>query len=1272
MANDIIARLRINGEQFSSESKSMFSAFSRDAANSGQQIKSAFESNFAQVQTLVRDALKMPSNAAGSLNLNVTGAQQAASQAQQQATALREVATAAESAARAVGDTSEATRLFVQAARSAATEAEDNAREVGQQAAALERLQAELNKSVSGVNRLKVANDQAAHASNSHRAGVQDLGYQISDFGTEVLGGISPIRAFAQQSGQAAFALSQMDGAAGKVGTFLAGPWGAALLIGVSALSEFLPAILDSNEALKKQETALDAVAKGADAFGDAEALLGKIIDLTTGKLKTHNQVLIETVKLQAQVAILQGREELKKSNEALKKIAQPTLLEGASDNASAIGGTAGFTATGGDAAYQAQQARLAGLKPLADAFDTFDKIASDPNSSADQIGKALKDVDDTVDRLSTSSKLAGRNLIDVKTGLLAVGAAAQKIIANKQALDVANGGAIPADLKPYEKPKAPKKLSDPTGTLDALMNQARSDIASYGDAPTFLSKANEELEKLQQGLAKLDTIKPRNPVDTANIAKARDLLNQAAQTIRDNLNKPFDDYLKKEDRALQLLQLQLQGRDVEAAALQKSFGLLDSQGRVTKEQLATVYDRAAQEERIARALEAQRREINLYVSAVGQVQSTVEQFLGDLGSKPGTAFKGLITGFVGDFRSLQTKLISNTLFGGLEQKISDLVKGKSPIQIQADQLSAQSKAVGDAFSDLVEKTKAAAAAMGGVYDGGANPASAFGLSTAPDQLKVADLSALIDPSFGGTKGSNADPTSADQTGQEIVVTARKVVDSLDKNSTSVLGAKGAFNEIGKGLTDRIEKIFHVTLPASLKQGLGSLLEGASIGVASGGAFASITGGKQSTLGSAIGGGLGKIAGGALKDTVTKGLTDTLGKGLGKALGSAVPVLGSIAGGILGNVLGGLFQKKIIGASTISTNADGSFSTSNSGNDKKANAAATSEANAVITSIQQVAQQLGAQITGASNITVGTYKGNYRVNTQGTKLGGSSSPVAGLSDFGDDQSAAIAYAVQAAISKGVISGISQASIKILQSGQDLSTAIQKALLIEQVPKDLKALVDPIGAAIDTLNEKFNQTVAALKEGGATADQMAQAQQLYNLELDQVKASTASASATLKDFLKTLNIGSASPLSLRDQESSAAAVLKPYLTSISAGQSIDQSGYQTAAQAYLDIERQLYGSTEQYFAAFDKIQAATSVAIAKIDNAAPIASPSDASSPFPSQTAAATQTTATNTQTSNEILSQLSDLQQQTVSLLAQLNAKAGASTPASAARLFAS
>ncbi|KKC24851.1 hypothetical protein [Sphingomonas sp. SRS2] len=458
---------------------------------------------------------------------------------------------------------------------------------------------------------------------------------------------------------------------------------------------------------------------------------------------------------------------------------------------------------------------------------------------------------------------------------------------------------------------------------------------------------------------------------------------------------------------------------------------------------------------------------------------------------------------------------------------------------------------------------------------------------------------------------------------------------SIWKNS-GIAGKDGETAESVGKLDKTIGGIFG--LSGEFTQSIGRMLAGAALGAQAGG-----------LIGSSKASQFGGMAGGALGEKAGEMLGKSMGKSLGKLAGFAGP-LGSIAGGLLGSALGSAFTKVKWGASTISFK-DGALSagdaTGNSGSAKKA---ASASASSVVGSLESIIEQLGGNLLSAPDITIGQRHGDYRVNTGGTSL----KIAKGAMEFDDDQQAAIEYAIKQMLSGAVIDGISQAAKNILKSDQDLEDAVMKAGLIEGVPKSLKARLDPLGAAIDALNDKWERTVDALREGGASAEQMAEAQKLYNLELDEVKNTTRAASADLKDFLQALGMGSASPLSLRDQEAMAEAALKPFLDKINAGSSIDQSAYQAAAQTYLDIERQLYGSTSNFFAAFDQIQAATTKAIAAIDNAVPIGGP--ASDPFAEKISTATQASV-------DLLSQISQqtaTQQGTLDgILAALRANGG-------------
>lgn len=117
--------------------------------------------------------------------------------------------------------------------------------------------------------------DAQAKSMRNHRQGTQQLGMQFNDLGTSISTGASPIQAFNQQLGQMGYALSMMEGKAGKVGEFLAGPWGAAIVLATMALGFLAEAFLKSGDAAdssgKSIEKLIEEKRKSAIASENAD-----------------------------------------------------------------------------------------------------------------------------------------------------------------------------------------------------------------------------------------------------------------------------------------------------------------------------------------------------------------------------------------------------------------------------------------------------------------------------------------------------------------------------------------------------------------------------------------------------------------------------------------------------------------------------------------------------------------------------------------------------------------------------------------------------------------------------------------------------------------------------------------------------------------------------------------------------------------------------------------------------------------------------------------
>lgn len=406
----------------------------------------------------------------------------------------------------------------------------------------------------------------------------------------------------------------------------------------------------------------------------------------------------------------------------------------------------------------------------------------------------------------------------------------------------------------------------------------------------------------------------------------------------------------------------------------------------------------------------------------------------------------------------------------------------------------------------------------------------------------------------------------------------------------------------------------------------------------------------------------GDLIGGMQKGALASSIADAIGikqsktgAMVGSAVGSALPIpFGGAIGGLLGGTLAGLFKSAPRGYATIGGEGGELRIVGAGGNSKDARAQGNKAAGATLTSLDQIAAALGGTYDAArGKVSIGRSGDSWHVDTSGR---GKLKKSQGGFDFDDDYEAAVRFATMDLIKDGVLKGISDAAQRILQSGDDIEIALEKALMIEELPKRLKARLDPLGAALDDIDAQFTRLSEVLKEGGASAEQIAQARQLWELERADAIKEIGNASAVLRDYLKTLRVGADSPLSLRTQAVEAEAAMAPFIAQIrkaedakakydqlvagggsaadikaakdaatAAAAAIDQNGFRDSAALFLDIARQLGGSTSSFFDQFDRIQGLTNNAIALVENAVPLRG--DTKDPFAELTAKSTQAAA---------------------------------------------
>jgi tape measure domain-containing protein len=812
-----------------------------------------------------------------------------------------------------------------------------------------------------------------------------------------------------------------------------------------------------------------------------------------------------------------------------------------------------------------------------------------------------------------------------------------------------------------------------------ASAGEAIADIASrYDTAPRALDRARADVRDLLALVGQqVDGIAPKtaeNP--TGRRRFTTEDYEQRAAGVQTGLRKPFQDMLDDYAREEEIQKALLDGRTAEAQALRQKFELVDRVGVLEAGQYDRLLQAADRQERVNAILQDRERITATLSGVVDDMRSSVEELLADLPNNAPKAAAGFAKRLFASYQGASARIVTDQLFGGVDQRVKDLISGRDAVQRATDFAATQFGTTGMAAQSLAGAFNTAkdfmlrlvgqtpgtntaplsapasteapvnpylprATLPSGVLPEGttfgallnpgnsvdavlrlasgridsastilseqiasAAPVTAFDATTASagslragiDGL-TSSVNAAASAAAGMANGLAAGPiggqsqattqalvdvatkvsSAVAESGEDIIVTAKKQVDRgviqdpfagkavgvlkdlgiklPDLNRQKPPSIREVYNETGKAIGEKLDNALGTKFLGSLGAKFGDALKGAGTGQLASG-IASKLGIKQSQTGAAIGG----------------------------AIGGATGIPGAdIVGGLIGGTVGGLFKKTKSASAGVTIDGFGAAAGAATGT-KSRQAGATSLAGGVASSIQQIADQLGLSLSGSSNVKIGTYKDQIRVSTNGTPIGGKGSK--GAITFADEQQA-IEYAVRDMISDGVLPGMSAASKRILLAGKDLSKQLEKATLIESIPKRLLRLTDPVRAAVTELNDEFMKIKAALDEGGASAEQYAQAQKLYDLERVQAIQSAQTATSTaIDDFLKQLNQTSDSPLNKATVYDNANATFQKLVSDVQAGKVVDADALVEAGKNFNDASRALNGSSSGYFSDFD--------------------------------------------------------------------------------------
>jgi murein DD-endopeptidase MepM/ murein hydrolase activator NlpD len=356
-------------------------------------------------------------------------------------------------------------------------------------------------------------------------------------------------------------------------------------------------------------------------------------------------------------------------------------------------------------------------------------------------------------------------------------------------------------------------------------------------------------------------------------------------------------------------------------------------------------------------------------------------------------------------------------------------------------------------------------------------------------------------------------------------------------------------------LTGLTSRIFGAEVGEKVGRYAAQAIEGVGFGRFAAG---TLLGRSGSSTGAAIGGAVGQVAGEALKST----MTDVLGKTLGGVAGP----LGAAVGGIAGGVIGAAFRSSRTGSASV-TSVGGEASLS--GNSKGQKSVASGLATGVQDALQQIAEQLGGGL-GAFAVSIGVRDDKFRVDPSGK---GATKTKKGAVDFGEDQAAAIGFAIADAIKDGAITGLSAAVQKALASSQDINRALREAVKVDELETMLAGFDNEVSKATREFERQAADRRRIAKEYGFDLVELEErtAKDRAKLFSDIITAQVGD----LQELLKDLDFGDLFEGSLVDRR-------QKLLVEIASAEADAKAGVEGAASRVASLRRKLIEVSEEAF------------------------------------------------------------------------------------------
>ncbi len=1171
-----------------------FTRFQSDAQRAANQVKQ----EFTAVGRVIDEALAVERNSFGSLDLGLDELRESVAIQQQRAIASREVAEAATRAAQADGAFNAEMAAGVTAARQYATEQDRISRELQEQLVVQEAVQRELNQTASATDRIvnaqrrgTTARGNVINSVRAERVAFVQLGQQLQDVTVQAQLGTNAFQIFAQQAPQAAFALTGLSDSAnttkariGALATFLSGPWGAAVFAATAVLGPYILSLFESAEAADDSTAAHETLAEQLDITRNSyEAVLKAAEDYNAESRRS-----IQTTLQVAQAASVAANARLDEAR-ATRQAIQAQIQEQIDIEINPDDTPTGRSSAARNRAEELTRLRIAQAENEA-ALATLETTAS--NANFDLAVEQARIQGDTAAAIAESyaflrQQLRGRtnDVDELREGLIKLNAEEQKALdafrESQREQRSSGGGDRNGDARL-------RRLENERRRLEEFGADAADRIGNIRDQFSNIPSEVQRVNRLVRTLNDLiEDLNERQPTGFKELVEDAIDLRDALPDLA--LNQAVQQITEEYQRQSEIQRLTLAGRFEEVEVQRIMTDLEERFGEEAQDRLGTIEDIVEARERERQVLERLREEQDSYLSATQSVRQEIESLLA-----------GESVDFERIFRRLRARILTEQLFGDVFRQLDRQIRGSYEEAVEG--LSRETVRASSAIETFTDAALAQARRMQQQGAGGPN--------TPPS------LGAEFDRVFGLRNAAGAANDN-----RIIVEGTRKGVE--DSNTALALTPEEYADMLAKGLVQPLLD----RLPAGIAQALDPVLSGALSGFLQAGPVGGILGGLNGLFGeggtfeNALGKEISAFLGGAVQGAGTGAQVDAIfdalgikssgtGAVIGGALGSILGPIGSLAGSVLGGLFGGLLSGTPRGSATIGGFGSNLSVTGTRGNSSQREQAGRDLAEEAIGVINRFADEIGASVNASAGaVSIGIRNDSIRVDPTGRGVTKTSN---GAIDFGEDAEAAVLFAVQNLINDGVIEGLRRSERNLLNAAGDIEQALADILAFRDVFDRLNRIENPVEQQIRELNREFEGLIDLFERAQASAAEFADLERLYDLERARlVEEATERVAGSLQDLIRDLTIGD-SGLSLRSRRANALTEFNDLRARVEAGDSTAFDDFEQSARDLLDIERQIFGSQQQYFDRLNEILAISNSALAEqqaaIEQASGIGSP----------------------------------------------------------------